>query len=233
MDVGGGHSLVSKAPNAAGTATPTSYTPPPVGPAGGVSSASPAPAEHAGRSHGPSFAATPIYVWMAALALFAGVVVSGSPFVARDGLHLHPIYGVAAGFALVGLYRYLMTWFPTAVLVTLASTCLWAALTWVSRHAAQLRDLPAESGQAFLNLTTLATRFEQSMRVAPDPWGVAVAATALILHVLYWRHRRAVVAENGWLFNRGIANAARTLGLLAATSVALGAVLAFLSRWSR
>lgn len=169
---------------------------------------------------------------MAVLALFAGIVVSGAPVVVR-GLHLHPIYGVAAGFALVGLYRYLMTWFPTAVVVTLASTCLWAVLLWVTRHAAQLRDLPVEGSQAVLSLTTVATRFEQSMRATPDPWVVAVAAAALVLHVLYWRHRRAVAAERGWIVNRGIANAARTLGLLAATSVALGVVIDFLGRWSR
>jgi hypothetical protein len=188
---------------------------------------------HDGASHGPSFAAAPIYAWMAALALFAAVFVSGSPFVVREGLHLHPIFGVAAGFALIGLYRYLMTWFPTAALVTLASTFLWAVLLWVSRHAAQLRGLPAEKSQALLYVTTLVTRFEQSMRATPDPWVVAVAAAALVLHVLYWRHRRAVAAEHGWLFNRGIANAARTMGLLAATSVGLGAVMAFLGRWSR
>lgn len=232
MDMGGGHSLVSKASNVVGAA-PTSYTPPPVGHAGGAGPALSAPAEHAGRWHGPSFAAIPIYAWMAALALFAGIVVSGSPFGVREGLHLHPIYGVAAGFALIGLYRYLMTWFPTAVLVTLASTFLWAVLLWVSRHAAQLGDLPVERSQALLSLTTLATRFEQSMRVTPDPWVVAVAAAAMVLHAFYWRHRRAVAAEHGWLFNRGIANGARTLGLLAATSAVLGAVIAFLVRWSR
>lgn len=233
VDVGGGHSLVPKAPNATGSAAPTSYTPPAATAAAGAWPTGHAPSDDAGPSHGPSFAATPIYAWMAVLALFAGIVVSGSPRVMRDGLHLHPIYGVAAGFALIGLYRYLMTWFPTAVIVTLASTAMWAVLLWVSRHAAQLRDLPAERSQAFLYLTTLATRFEQSMRATPDPWVVAVAAVGLVLHIVYWRHRRAVAAEVGWLFNRGLANAARTLGILAATAIAIGGVFAFLAGWSR
>ena len=231
--MGGGHSLVPKAPSALVTATPTSYTPPPMVPAAGARPADVAPAEHAGPSHGPSIAATPIYAWMTVLALFAGTVVSGSPFGMREGLHLHPIYGVAAGFAVIGLYRSLMTWFPTAVLVTLASTAVWAVLLWTSRHAAQLRDLPAEKGQAFLNLTTLATRFEQSMRSTPDPWVIVVAATALVLHMVYWRHRRAVAAAHGWLFNRGIANAVRSLAIVAATSVAVGGVIGFLAGWSR
>lgn len=172
----------------------------------------------------------PIYLWMAVLALCTGLFVSGSTFVIRDGLHLHPIYGIAAAFAVVSLYRYGMTWFPTALVLTVASTSLWAVLLWAWRHAAQLRDLPTQSSQAVIYLTGLATRFERSMLAAPDPWVLAVAAAAITLHLLYWRHRRAAAAEHGWLFNRGFADAAGTLVTLAATACALGLVIGFLSR---
>lgn len=170
---------------------------------------------------------------MATLSVYAAIFVSGSPFVIREGLHLHPIFGVAAAFALIGLYRYLMTWLPTALIVTLASTSMWAILLWAWRHADQLRDLPTERRQAFQGLTTLVTRFQQDMFAKPDPWVVSIVTAAVFVHLLYWRHRRAVAAEHGWLFNRGVVNAARILGTLAATSAALGWVISFLAHWSR
>lgn len=204
------------APSAAGAWTDSRVSPGPAGP-----------------SHGPSLLATPIYLWMAALALLVDIVVSGSPMVIREGLHLHPVYGVTAAFAVIGFYRYLMTWFPTAVVVTLASTSTWAVLAWAWRHGDALRDLPTERSQAFAYLTALATRFQQSMLATPDRWVVAIAAGGLVLHLIYWRHRRAVAAEHGWLLNRGLANAARTLGTLAATSGAIGLVFGFIARWSR
>lgn len=232
VDVGAGHSVVPKAPSAQATSAP-SHTPPPTQPAGGAWFEGHARPEQAGPSHGLSFAATPVYVWMATLSVYAALFVSGSPFVIREGLHLHPIYGVAAGFALIGLYRYLMTWLPTALLVTVASTSMWALLLWAWRHAAQVRDLPTGRSRTFQALTTLVDRFQQDMLTTPDPWVVSIAAAAVLVHLLYWRHRRAVATEHGWLFNRGVFNAARILGTLTATSAALGWVISFLAHWSR
>lgn len=231
VDVGAGHSAVPKASSAQATPGPT-HTPLPTQPTGGVWVEGGARPEQAGPSHG-SFAAIPIYIWMATLGLCAAIFVSGPPFVIRDGLHLHPIYGVAAGFALIGLYRYLMTWWPTALLVTLASTSAWAILLWAWRHAAQLRDLPTGRREAVQALTTLVARFQHDMLTKPDAWVVSTVAAAVLVHVLYWRHRRAVATEQGWLFNRGITHAARILGTLAATSAVLGWGISFLANWSR
>lgn len=190
MDVGSGHSVVLKSP---GTQAPSAphHTPPPTQPAGRAWVEGQARPEQAGPSHGFSFAAIPIYVWMATLAVYAAIFVSGSPFVICEGLHLHPIYGVAAGFVLIGLYRYLMKWWPTALLVTLTSTAMWAMLLWAWRHAAQLRDLPTGRSRVFQALTTLVARFQQDMLTTPDPWVVSIAVAAVVVHLLYWRHRRA------------------------------------------
>jgi len=234
VDVGAGHSAVPTAPSVPLTpASPApSYTPAPTPSAGGAWVEGLAQPAQAGPSHG-SIVAIPIYIWMATLSLCAAIFVSGSPFVILDGLHLHPVYGVAAGFAVIGLYRYLMTWWPTALLVTLASTSVWAMLLWAWRHAAQLRDLPTGRSQDFPALTTLVARFQQDMRTTPDPWVVSIVAAAVLAHLLYWRHRRAVATAHGWLFSRGVTHAARILGTLAATSAAIGWAISFLAHWSR
>ena len=229
VDMGGGHALVPKSTSYTATG-PAPHVPPPVAVGGGPSGALP---EQAVPSLRPIVVAIPIYLWMGMLALLVAYAVSGSLGAVPQGLHLHPVYGVAAGFAVVGLYRYLMTWFPTAVLVTAASSSLWAALFWAWRHADRLRDLPTAKGQALRAVTTLARRFTDDMRRGPDPWVVGIATAAVVLHLLYWRHRRAEAAAHGWLFNRGAAHAARTLGALAVAAGAVGWVISFLARWSR
>lgn len=229
VDMGGGHALVPKSTSYTASG-PTPHVPPPVAVGGGSSTPLP---EQALPSLRPIVAAIPIYLWMGTLALFVAYAVSGSLVVAPQGLHLHPAFGVAAGFAVVGLYRYLMTWFPTAVLVTVASSSMWAVLLWAWRHADRLRDLPAVKGQALRGVTSLVLRVVDDTRRGPDPWVVAIATAAVGLHLLYWRHRRAEASEHGWLFNRGAAHAARTLGALAVAAGALGWVLDVLARWSR
>lgn len=193
----------------------------------GVPGSSTAP-QPATPSHEPSLVSMPIYLWMVFLGLVAGIVVSGSTFVIPAGLHLHPVYGVAVAFSVVGLYRYLMTWFPTGLAVTLVSTSVWAMNVWAWRHAAQLRDLPTQRSEALVYVATLLARFQRSTWVTPDLWVLGTVVAGLTLHFVYWRHRRQMAAQHGWIFNRGLSHAARVLFKLASTSLAIGLLIAWL-----
>ncbi|MCC6991073.1 MAG: hypothetical protein IT181_18855, partial [Acidobacteria bacterium] len=63
---------------------------------------------------------------------------------------------------------------------------------------------------------------------APDVWVVITVAAAFVLHLMYWRHRRRMVERVGWLFSRGVATAAKSVTMLAATAVALGMLFAWM-----
>lgn len=179
----------------------------------------------------PRFVSLPIYLWMLFLGVAAGVVVSGSQSFVAQGLHLHPVYGVATAVLVISAYRYLMTVFPTALVVSLASSLLWAINVWVWRHAADGNAVPVPglwSGRVFTYLTAMATRMLRSTINTPDMWVVVTGVVCLTLHFFYWRHRRRMAKRIGWLFNRGPAGVAKRLLTLAATTGVLGLLFAWL-----
>jgi hypothetical protein len=218
-------------PTAWGRSTETSSpASPAVGPvAVGVARASISAGRQA-PSHDISAAALPIYVWMAALGVLAGVVVSGSPRIAPLGLHLHPVYGVAAVMLVVGGYRYMMSVLPSALAVSMATSLVWATAVWALRHPAEAKGVPppARLGELPMAVTAVVIDAVRSTIGAPDVWVVITVAAAFVLHLMYWRHRRQMVKRVGWLFSRGVARAAKSVTMLAATAVALGMLFAWM-----
>jgi hypothetical protein len=172
----------------------------------------------------------PIYVWMVALGLLAGVVVSGSPRIAPLGLHLHPVYGVAAVLLVGGGYRYMMTVLPSALAVSMATSLVWATAVWALRHPAEAKGVPppARLGELPMAVTAGVIDAVRSTIGTPDVWVVLTVVAALVLHLMYWRHRRRMVQRVGWLFSRGVAWAAKSVTMLAATAVALGMLFAWM-----
>jgi hypothetical protein len=176
----------------------------------------------------PSFLSLPVYLWMAMLGILAGLFVSGPSI--PDGLRLHPAYGVAAGFAVIAAYRYLMTWLPTALVVGVASAVAWGLFVWIWLHAAEARMLlPPSPRDALGVLPSIAVGIMESVVSSRDIRVPAALLTGLALHAHYWRHRRGVVRQFGCLFTRGLASAAKVLLCLTITAVVLGQLIV----WAR
>ncbi|MCC6537074.1 MAG: hypothetical protein IT162_05960 [Bryobacterales bacterium] len=177
----------------------------------------------------PSFSSIPVYLWMGALALLAASYVSGSKVFA-SGLHWHPACGIAAVFTVILGYRYLMSWFPTALAVAMASTSAWALQVWLARHAVEARVLvPPTPPETFDAAASLAQSILHAAIAAPDPWVIFTVAAGVAVHFAYWRHRRRVVRQFGWPLNRGLTHMIKRLAAIGIFCVILGQLFVWLA----
>lgn len=178
--------------------------------------------------HLPSLLSLPVYLWMGMLALLAACFVSASNMF-PNGLRWHSGFGIAAIFTVILSYRYLMTWFPTALVVAVASSSVWALQVWLFRHASEARVLvPPTPPETLDSAATMMNGILQSAIKAPDPWVLVTIVAGLTFHFIYWRHRRRVVRQFGWPFSRGLASAAKRLAVIGVTCLVLGQLFLWL-----
>lgn len=137
----------------------------------------------------------PMYPWMLAIGTLAYGFVSAPRTMAPAGLHLHFALGIIAAVGAIWLYRLLMAFLPTALLLTLPSALLCGAVAW-----------SASDGRSFRRF---ATSVNWRASDAADWWSTVrshapienalvllAVALAVIAHLAYWWHRRYDVRQS-------------------------------------
>lgn len=138
-----------------------------------------------------------VYPWMVFVTGLAGLALSAPPKVFPYGPHLHPVFGVAAFFLGIWLYRQLMTFAPTALALTLSSTTLSGLLAWQISDGATYRRTFQNQSPSWDVLARLPAALWSAMTTPTfNVWIAATVAVSLIAHASYWRHRRAEVRNH-------------------------------------
>ncbi len=199
---------------------PQQYTPPPM-PAtyGGAYAGVGYPLQAAANTTpdiGLSFGLL-VYPWMLLLACASYIGVSATPGFLPPGLHLHPIYGVAAFLGTIWLYRQMMVFLPTALLLALPAAATSGLIAWLISDAAGLQRFGEQSFNLAKPWVTL-----QALWPILNGWVIATTALSLLAHLSYWRYRRRKVRQTGWVFNRSPLTTAQDILIMAAASGALG-----------
>lgn len=143
---------------------------------------------------------------MLALGCIAYVYVSAPlSFIRQGGLHLHPMYGVAAFLLTIWSYRQLMCFLPTALALTLPSALLSGAISWAISKSASSQQVGTLLGQlGSIEFNAIVPMFREHVLPAINGWTVAAFSVCLLSHLAYWWHRRAIARTHGWVINRPI-----------------------------
>ncbi|MBL8176322.1 MAG: hypothetical protein JNK48_16725 [Bryobacterales bacterium] len=158
---------------------------------------------------------------MLLMGLLAYLSVSSKSPLFSQGLHLHPIYGAAAFLATVWLYRQMMSFLPTALLLAIPSAVVSGALAWSISDASSFRNFGASLQGKALSLSLL-WRSLSVVQPTLSKWIIAAVAVTLASHFYYWRLRRAIARTDGWVFSRSPLATAKELLILALIAVAVG-----------
>lgn len=129
-----------------------------------------------------------VYLWQLVIAALVYGAVS-SPGKTTIGLHLHPAWGAVAAVAAAWIYLRLARFWPSALVVTLASSLIAYLLAWQISRGASGRQAAAQLER--FDWTQLGTwaGFERLAAIlAPgvDGWAVGAVVVCVLAHGAYW-----------------------------------------------
>lgn len=223
VNLGGGHSLVAKIPSPfeAGAPPPNVHRPAPAYQGRNIAQTAPVQSAPTEPTVEISLFSLPVYPWMLLLGVLAYLGVSAKATFFPQGLHLHPIYGAAAFLATIWLYRQMMVFLPTAILLAIPSAAISGVLAWSISDAASFRHYGMSLQGKVLSLGLLWHSLPAFLPTL-NKWIIAAIVGSLAAHGSYWCDRRAMARTRGWVFSRSPLVTAKELFTLASLACLIG-----------
>lgn len=223
---GAGHSLVAKVPSPfeAGAPPPHAHAPEPAYQNRNIAWTGPVQSAPTEPTVEISVFTLPVYPWMLLLGVLSYLGVSAKATLFPQGLHLHPIYGAAAFLATIWLYRQMMVFLPTAILLAIPSAAISGLLAWSLSDAASFRHYGMSLQGKVLSWGLLWHSLPAFLPTL-NKWIIASIAVTLAAHGSYWCDRRAMARTRGWVFSRSPLVTAKELFTLASVAGVIGWII--------